>query len=411
MLAQARASWRSGDLGLGLSYTEAATLTSCDRCGEPCALHARLQQALLYTLIRRTGAAQQIIDEVRASPALIEHRKSAAIATLVEAKIKLANGDIAGAASQSKIGMQLANEAHQTTWTPLGNAILATTALRCGELLKSIHHANQLKEDAVFGREILPTGQAMWIVIQIAEAEKGPEQAASLAGKVLESEAAVCSLLADEPAAIPWLVRLLIGQGQTDLAGCGVQLSERVATENPEIPELRAATAHAAGLLARDVEEIRLAAEAHTDPWARALAIEDIGLVLAEDDEENPEAVKNLDLAMRSFAEMGSLRDSSRVRSKLRGLKSNPEPQARFWPSSGIRGLTDTEYAVARLVSIGLTNGQAAAQMFLSRHTVAFHLRKIFQKIGVKSRLELAVMWNELADGMHGDSGSPSCPS
>jgi hypothetical protein len=382
ILTQARQSWRSGELGLGISYTEAAASASCDRCDEPCALHARLQQALFYALMRRTKIAQRIVDEVREDPAFGGHRAFAAIAALVEAKIKLANGDIAGAAGQSRTGLQLADEAGQTAWSPLGNAILATTALRCGELATSIHYANRLKEDVVFGREILSTGQAAWIVIQVTEAEKGPQEAAGLAGEVLSSQAGACALLADEPAAIPWLVRLLLGQRLTDVAGHGVRLAERLATESPDIPELRAAASHAAGLLAGDTDRIRSAAETLADPWARALAIEDIGMVLAERGEESPAVVKHLDLAMRSYAEMGSLRDSSRVRSNLRRIKAYPESQVRLWPSSGIPGLTDTEYAVE--------------QMFLSRHTVAFHLRKIFQKTGVKSRLELAVLWNEL---------------
>jgi DNA-binding CsgD family transcriptional regulator len=47
-------------------------------------------------------------------------------------------------------------------------------------------------------------------------------------------------------------------------------------------------------------------------------------------------------------------------------------------------------------VAGGLTNAEVAGKMFLSRHTVAFHLRKIFQKVGARSRIELAVMWKQL---------------
>ena len=37
----------------------------------------------------------------------------------------------------------------------------------------------------------------------------------------------------------------------------------------------------------------------------------------------------------------------------------------------------------------GLTNRQVASRIFLSQHTVAFHLRKVFRKLGISSRLEL----------------------
>ncbi len=38
----------------------------------------------------------------------------------------------------------------------------------------------------------------------------------------------------------------------------------------------------------------------------------------------------------------------------------------------------------------GLTNQQAGARMFVSRHTVDFHLRQIFRKLGITSRVMLA---------------------
>jgi DNA-binding CsgD family transcriptional regulator len=44
---------------------------------------------------------------------------------------------------------------------------------------------------------------------------------------------------------------------------------------------------------------------------------------------------------------------------------------------------------VAELVAEGLTNGEAAARMFLSPHTIDFHLRQVFRKLDVGSRVEL----------------------
>jgi DNA-binding CsgD family transcriptional regulator len=41
------------------------------------------------------------------------------------------------------------------------------------------------------------------------------------------------------------------------------------------------------------------------------------------------------------------------------------------------------------LVSEGRTNREIAASMFLSPHTVGYHLRHIFNKLGVRSRVEL----------------------
>jgi transcriptional regulator of acetoin/glycerol metabolism len=61
-----------------------------------------------------------------------------------------------------------------------------------------------------------------------------------------------------------------------------------------------------------------------------------------------------------------------------------PEADRPAWDS-----LTATELSVAELIAEGVTNREAAARMYLSRHTIDFHLRQIFRKLGVASRVEL----------------------
>jgi DNA-binding CsgD family transcriptional regulator len=52
--------------------------------------------------------------------------------------------------------------------------------------------------------------------------------------------------------------------------------------------------------------------------------------------------------------------------------------------------LTNTERRVADLVAEGLTNREIAKRMFLSRHTIDFHLRHIYLKLHINSRVQLA---------------------
>src|SRR5207244_11534530 len=54
------------------------------------------------------------------------------------------------------------------------------------------------------------------------------------------------------------------------------------------------------------------------------------------------------------------------------------------WPS-----LTESEAGVADLVADGLTNREVANRLFLSTHTVDAHLRHIYRKLGIHSRVEL----------------------
>jgi DNA-binding CsgD family transcriptional regulator len=59
-------------------------------------------------------------------------------------------------------------------------------------------------------------------------------------------------------------------------------------------------------------------------------------------------------------------------------------------PAAGWASLTDMEQATARLVAEGLTNQRIADQLFISTHTVAFHLRQVFRKLDIRSRVDLA---------------------
>jgi len=57
---------------------------------------------------------------------------------------------------------------------------------------------------------------------------------------------------------------------------------------------------------------------------------------------------------------------------------------------TGWTELTDAERTVADLVAQGLTNKQTAKRILRSRHTVDSHLRSLYRKLGVSSRVELA---------------------
>jgi DNA-binding CsgD family transcriptional regulator len=71
---------------------------------------------------------------------------------------------------------------------------------------------------------------------------------------------------------------------------------------------------------------------------------------------------------------------------------------------TGWSELTDSERSVAELVGRGLSNKETGRRLFLSRHTVDYHLRRVFQKLGVSSRVELARLLGEHYDSLSGTS-------
>jgi DNA-binding CsgD family transcriptional regulator len=72
----------------------------------------------------------------------------------------------------------------------------------------------------------------------------------------------------------------------------------------------------------------------------------------------------------------------------LRELRATGE-KARRRHLSPLAELTPQELQVARLVGAGATNKAVASQLFVSPKTVEYHLRKVFAKLGISSRMEL----------------------
>jgi DNA-binding CsgD family transcriptional regulator len=99
--------------------------------------------------------------------------------------------------------------------------------------------------------------------------------------------------------------------------------------------------------------------------------------------------------AADTFDQLGAIPWSRRATSELRAAGS-PVHTTRSMP---LEALTPQELQVARLASEGASNREIGAQLFLSPRTVGYHLQKIFRKLSIRSRVELAQLAAEESSG------------
>ncbi|UGT55199.1 helix-turn-helix transcriptional regulator [Nocardia asteroides] len=98
------------------------------------------------------------------------------------------------------------------------------------------------------------------------------------------------------------------------------------------------------------------------------------------------EARTQLQLAFDGFALTGAVAFAQRARRELATLGEHPRPQG---DRPRLATLTVQEFQVAMLAAEGSTNADIAATMFISPHTVDYHLRKVFRKLDISSRRAL----------------------
>ena len=205
----------------------------------------------------------------------------------------------------------------------------------------------------------------------------------------------------DDPVGAVLLVRGALADGDRTRAVALAEQTQRLASSTA------AAAEHARGLIDQDPTALRRAAEGYPAARARAGALEDAGNAWARQGDQ-AWATSLLGQAYALYEEAGDVDDMARVRSGLRGAGT----RLRHWtqadrPDFGWDSLTDTERRVADLVAEGLSNCQVANRVFLSTHTVAFHLRHIYWKLGISSRVHLA----RLAAEQDGEPGGEAASS
>lgn len=201
-----------------------------------------------------------------------------------------------------------------------------------------------------------------------------------------------------------WLVvaaRTAVRSGDAQLAAETLQLAEDLGQRNPNIATIVGILEHIRGLAHNDLQALQRATQVLEDSPRRFMladALADYGEELLSRGHRIA-AVAVLERAMDRMTTLGAHCDVERIVRLLHtagGRKGRLKASAAK-PLTGWNSLTRTEQRVARLIGEGHTNRSAARELALSANTIATHLRAIFGKLGVNSRVQLTLALVALA--------------
>ncbi|HEX4256044.1 MAG TPA: AAA family ATPase [Streptosporangiaceae bacterium] len=205
-----------------------------------------------------------------------------------------------------------------------------------------------------------------------------------------------------QPGAMRLVAQAGLAAGDRDLAGSAAAVAEAAAARNPGLAVTGGLARQVRGLVHGDTSLLGRAWELLRDsprPLVRAGAAQDYGAALLAGPGAGSRAagVRLLDEAREMFGQIGAAGPQRAVELALRraGKPARAAPPGLPAPTAGWDSLTAAERKVAELVSSGYTNRATASQLGLSPNTIGTHVRSIFSKLHIQSRVQLANLRHE----------------
>jgi DNA-binding CsgD family transcriptional regulator len=206
-----------------------------------------------------------------------------------------------------------------------------------------------------------------------------------------EADAQAARLGWGEPSRRPWsadYVEALLELGRVDEAVRVVDVWEADARRLDrdrvlaQVTRCRGLVAAAQGAVPEAVSLLEQAVEQHEevgDAFGSARALLGLGIVRRRARQKLP-ARTAIGAALAGFEQLGAVTWIEKARAELGSIGGRTREAT----------LTAAERRVATLVADGRTNREVAAALFLGERTVAGHLTRVYAKLGVRSRTELA---------------------
>ncbi|MBU2665133.1 AAA family ATPase [Actinoplanes bogorensis] len=374
------------------AYGHAATATTMadTHGGAARHRHPRIWLANALTSLDRFDEAEKALRRGRQEAQALGTAWAQPLLHYYTAALLGARGRLDDAAAEADAGVALAEQltAYQLT-VPLLGTLIRLAVLR-GD--PGLAHELRKRQDELRATGITaPPEDVEWPIATLLAAEGAAPEAVTLIGAVYDGLADRPTLLAQDPGAAPALVRIALDAGDRDRATKAADAMAALAARNPGSHALAGAAAHATGLLTREPDRLRLAVAEFrrtARPLALAGALHDAALLeRADRATAQPFYDEARDLLTRAGAN-GELRRLDAELGGWRGKNSLGDDED--GPAEILPRLSRAERQVALLIATGMTNIAAARQLHLSPHTVDSHLRKVFHKLEIHSRVELA---------------------
>jgi DNA-binding CsgD family transcriptional regulator len=390
LAALAMVAWCEGRPTDALGLLRAAVRRMDRVRSRPCGVYPRYHLADRCIALGELAKADAVIRQLDQEIELVGDTLWAGAPHVLRARRALAGGQLDDAVVSARTVVEMARSGGVSLFDPAARWVLAAVAVHRGDLRDAARELECCADSPAAARNLVGCGSWAILEARIVEVLEDSSAAYAAVAAVHADVLRQRCLLLDDPSAGAWLARNALAVEDRPTAEGVADHAERLSADNPALSSLRAAAWHARGLVSRDAHLLRQAASHHRHPWARASAFEDAGLVLAGS-RQHHEAPASLRYALSGYRQAGADRDAVRVRACLRDIGARRRHVRRVErPVTGWASLTEAERRVADVVAEGLTNAEAAEQLFLSIHTIDFHLRHVFGKLGISSRVELA---------------------
>ncbi|MEU7099397.1 LuxR C-terminal-related transcriptional regulator [Streptomyces longwoodensis] len=342
--------------------------------------YPRLALAAKLVALGGTEEAEALLGQVSAESEDAVHRPAA---DLVRAAAQLRAGNLDAARRRARDAGSAASDSGLPGLAAWAWATLCRADLLAGDTGPAAGHLARCREHRA-ALEAVPYLALCfhWLDVLLHAARNEVREAAGLLAAAPVPLPSSRLLLLTEPGAAAWFVRFSRRAGDPALADTALRTVEKLAADNPDTPDVRLAAVYARSLFECDPEGIARVAAEHGDAWTRADAAEDLTALLDER-QVAPGAVPQV-----SPPRPGPWTTRDHVgRTTLVDAAAHQRQPA---PAGDAEALTDMERAIADFVARGLTNRQVAQCVHLSPHTVNYYLRRIYGKLGIRSRVALA---------------------